>query len=69
MRVENRLAELGLVFPAPGFIRTTHVMNGCTDLVLDLYGPEIGAHARTAIGVAELPGGSPVIIAAEVAVA
>lgn len=33
---------------------------------MELYGPEVGQHARTAIGVATTPFGIPVIIAAEV---
>lgn len=67
-RVVAWLTVAGHVNVAPGFTRTTNVMNGFSDLILDLYGPEIGAHARTAIGVAELPAGMPVVIAAEVAV-
>ena len=31
------------------------MVNGFSDLVLELYGPEIGAHARSAVGMAELP--------------
>jgi hypothetical protein len=42
------------------------VINGCSDLILELYGPEVGQHARTAMGVATTPFGLPVIIAAEV---
>ena len=41
---------------------------GASDLVLDLWGPEAGAHARSAIGVTELPLGLAVEIEAEVAV-
>lgn len=39
---------------------------GCSELILELYGPEVGQHARTTIGVATTPFGLPVIIAAEV---
>jgi hypothetical protein len=38
----------------------------CSELILELYGPEVGEHARTAMGVATTPFGVPVIIAAEV---
>ncbi len=67
-RVAAWLSVSGHVAVAPGFTGTTNVLNGCSDLLLDLFGPEIGAHARTAIGVAELPLGLPVVIAAEVAI-
>ena len=41
---------------------------GFSDLILQLYGPEIGDHARSAVGMAELPLGVPVEIEAEVAI-
>lgn len=41
-------------------------MNGFSDLVLEVFGPEVGRHARTAIGVATLPFNLPVEIEAEV---
>lgn len=67
-KVAAWLSVAGHVAVAPGFTATTNVLNGCSDLLLDLFGPEVGAHSRTAIGVAELPLGLPVVIAAEVAV-
>ncbi|MEI9850262.1 MAG: RidA family protein [Sphingomonas sp.] len=67
-RVTAWLGVSGHVAVAPGFTATTNVLNGCSDLLLEIFGPEIGAHARTAIGVAELPLGLPVVIAAEVAI-
>ena len=36
----------GMVNAAPGFNRTPDVINGFSDLVLELFGPEVGAHAR-----------------------
>jgi enamine deaminase RidA (YjgF/YER057c/UK114 family) len=59
----------GMVNSAPGFLRQPNVINGFSDLVLDLYGPEIGAHARSAVGLAELPFGIPVEIEGEVEIA
>jgi enamine deaminase RidA (YjgF/YER057c/UK114 family) len=59
---------LGLVNVAPGFTHTPTVINGFSDLILELYGPEAGIHARSAIGVAELPFGIPVEVEAEVAI-
>jgi hypothetical protein len=58
----------GMVNVAPGFTQTTNVINGCSDLLLDLNGPEAGRHARTATGMAQLPLNLPVVIAAEVGV-
>jgi enamine deaminase RidA (YjgF/YER057c/UK114 family) len=58
-----------MVNTAPGFDRTPAVINGFSDLIVDLWGPEAGPHSRSAIGVAELPFGIPVEIEAEVAIA
>ena len=60
---------LGLVNCAPAFNQTPAVINGFTNLIIDLWGPEAGAHARSAIGVAELPFDAPVEIEAIVEVA
>jgi enamine deaminase RidA (YjgF/YER057c/UK114 family) len=65
-RVTAWLRVFGMVNVAPGFTQTPPVINGFSDLILELYGPEVGAHARSAIGVAELPMGIPVEIEAEV---
>lgn len=67
-RVTGWLRVFGMVNVAPGFTKTPAVINGFSDLILDLWGPEAGAHARSAIGVAELPLGLSVEIEAEVAV-
>ena len=68
-RVAAWLMVNGFVNAEPGFPHTTAVMNPLSDLIVDLYGPEVGAHARTAIGVATVPLNLPVVIAAEVEVA
>jgi len=66
----DRIAAWGRVFgmvaSAPGFIQQPSVINGFSDLILELYGPEAGAHARSAVGMAELPFDIPVEIEAEV---
>ena len=49
-----------------GYTQTTLVANPASERLLDLYGPDAGAHARTAIGMAALPLDLPVILAAEV---
>lgn len=59
----------GMVNSAPGFNRQPGVINGFSDLILELYGPDIGAHARSAVGLAELPFDIPVEIEGEVEIA
>ena len=59
---------LGLVNCAPGFTDTPAVINGFSDLIHELWG-DAGRHARSAIGVAELPFGIPVEVEATVQVA
>jgi enamine deaminase RidA (YjgF/YER057c/UK114 family) len=56
----------GMVLCAPGFRDAPSVINGCSDLILDVFGPERGQHARSAVGVAELPFGIAVEVEAEV---
>ena len=62
-RVRAWAKVLGLVNCAPGFNRTPAVINGFSDLVLELWG-ESGRHARSAIGASELPFSLPVEIEA-----
>ena len=49
----------GFVASAPGFTGQPHVVNGASELLIDVFG-EDGRHARSAVGVAELPLGVPV---------
>ncbi|MBF0277505.1 MAG: RidA family protein [SAR324 cluster bacterium] len=65
-RVAAWLRVFGMVNGAPGFNRQPMVINGFSDLILELYGPEKGAHARSAIGMADLPFDIPVEIEAEI---
>ena len=67
-RVTGWLRVFGMVNSAPGFIEQPSVINGFSDLILELYGPEAGRHTRSAVGLAELPFGIPVEIEAEAAV-
>ncbi len=55
-----------MVHSAPGFTRQPAVINGFSDLILELYGNQVGQHARSAAGMAELPFGISVEIEAEV---
>lgn len=58
----------GMVNSAPGFNRQPSVIDGCSDLVLELFGPLVGAHSRSAVGMAELPFDIPVEIEGEVTI-
>jgi enamine deaminase RidA (YjgF/YER057c/UK114 family) len=57
--VERIVKVLGVVASPPDFTGHSSVIEGCTDLFVDLFGDE-GRPARSAIGVASLPGGSAV---------
>ena len=65
-RVRQWNRVLGMVNSAPGFNQQPAVINGFSDLILELYGPEAGGHARSAVGMAELPFDIPVEIEAEI---
>ncbi len=65
-RIVAWLRVHGMVNSAPGFTRQPAVINGFSDLILELYSSEAGQHARSAVGMAELPFGMPVEIEAEV---
>jgi enamine deaminase RidA (YjgF/YER057c/UK114 family) len=67
-RVSAWLRVFGMVNSAPGFRDQPAVINGFTELIVELYGPQRGRHARSAVGMAELPFGIPVEIEAEVAI-
>jgi enamine deaminase RidA (YjgF/YER057c/UK114 family) len=56
----------GMVNSAPGFNRQPAVINGFTDLIIEVFGARKGAHARSAVGLAELPFDIPVEVEAEV---
>jgi enamine deaminase RidA (YjgF/YER057c/UK114 family) len=67
-RVTGWLRVFGMVNSAPGFTGQPSVINGFSDLILELYGPEAGRHVRSAVGMAELPFGLPVEIEGEAAI-
>ena len=64
-RVTAWLRVFAMVNVAPGFNQTPLVTNGYSDLILELYGPEVGAHARSSIGMM-IPLNAPVACEAEV---
>ncbi|HEY8518158.1 MAG TPA: RidA family protein [Candidatus Binatia bacterium] len=53
-RVRQVVKVLGMVNCAPGFNRTPEVIDGCSDLLVAVFG-EAGRHTRSAVGMAELP--------------
>jgi enamine deaminase RidA (YjgF/YER057c/UK114 family) len=68
-RVERWVKVLALVRSAPGFSEQPQVVNGFSEAIAELWGDERGIGARSAIGVAELPGGMAVEVEAIVALA
>ena len=61
-KVTRVVKVFGMVNSAPDFLDPPKVINGCSDLFVQVFGNERGRHARTAIGVASLPFGLTVEI-------
>jgi len=61
-KVKRVVKVLGMVNSAPGFTDQPKVINGFSDLMVDVFGEAVGKHARSAVGMAELPFGIPVEI-------
>jgi enamine deaminase RidA (YjgF/YER057c/UK114 family) len=66
-RVADIVKVLGMVNAAPDFADHPKVINGCSDLFVEVFG-ERGRHARSAVGMSSLPGGIPVEVEVIVAV-
>lgn len=64
-RIRRVIRLYGMVNVAPGFDRMPQVIDGASDFFYELFGPKFGQHARTAVGMAELPHGIPVEINGE----
>jgi hypothetical protein len=64
-RVRRVIRLYGMVNVAPGFDRMPEVIDGASDFFYEVFGPKFGQHARTAVGLAELPHGIPVEINGE----
>jgi enamine deaminase RidA (YjgF/YER057c/UK114 family) len=64
-RIGAWLRVFGMVNSAPDFQAHPAVINGCSDLVLEVFGQEVGQHARSAVGLAALPFNIPVEVEAE----
>jgi len=61
-QIERIIRVGGFVNGVPGFVAIPQVVNGASELLIRLFGEVNGKHARTAIGVAELPLNAPVEI-------
>jgi len=61
-RIQRIVRLLVLVNSAPTFTEQHLVANGASELLIEVFGPERGAHARSAFGVAQIPLGSCVEI-------
>lgn len=54
-RIARVVKILGMVNGTPEFIKQPHVLNGCSELFAEIWGPDLGVGARSAVGVAALP--------------
>jgi enamine deaminase RidA (YjgF/YER057c/UK114 family) len=61
-QVRRIVKVMSLVNSAPTFTEQHLVTNGCSQLLVDVFGAEIGSHARSAFGVAQIPLGACVEI-------
>ena len=59
-KVKRVVKVVGMVNSAEGFSDQPKVINGFSDLMIEVFGEEIGKHARSAVGMAELPSNIPV---------
>jgi enamine deaminase RidA (YjgF/YER057c/UK114 family) len=67
-RITGWARVFGMVASAPGFSDQHLVINGFSNLILDVFGPDVGRHARSAIGVTALPMNFAIEIEGEVLV-
>jgi enamine deaminase RidA (YjgF/YER057c/UK114 family) len=54
-KVKRIVKVLGMVNSAPGFTEQPKVINGFSDLMVEVFGEAIGKHARSAVGTSDLP--------------
>lgn len=65
-RVSGWVRVFGMVASTPEFTEQHVVVNGFSDLILEAFGPDVGRHARSAVGVAALPMGFAIEVEGEV---
>jgi hypothetical protein len=65
-RIANWVHVFGMVNCVPEFSKQPSVINGFSDLILEVFGPEVGSHSRSAVGMVSLPFDMPVEIEGEV---
>ena len=58
-RIKRVVKVIGFVNSAPDFIDQPAVVNGASDFLVEVFGDK-GRHARSAVGMVQLPGGIPV---------
>ncbi|MFC3230607.1 RidA family protein [Marinibaculum pumilum] len=68
-RIAGWVRVFGMVNSAPGFAQQPAVINGFSEMILDLFGQDAGRHARSAVGMAGLPFNLAVEIEAELVLA
>ncbi len=61
-RIKRIVKVMSLVNSTGDFIEQHLVTNGCSELLGEVFGPQVGAHARSAFGVAQIPMGACVEI-------
>ena len=61
-KVRRIVKVMSLVNSTPTFTEQHLVTNGCSQLLVEVFGPEVGSHARSAFGVAQIPLGACVEI-------
>lgn len=63
-RIQRVVKVFGMINAQPDFADHAFVMNGCTELFADIWGPELGLGTRSAVGMGSLPKGVPVEVEA-----
>jgi len=63
-KVKRVVKVVGMINCTGDFTSQPRVLNGFSDLMVEVFGEEIGRHARSAVGVASLPTGAPVEVEA-----
>ena len=63
-RIESVVKVLGMVSCDPNFTEHPYVINGCSELLAEVFGKDQGIGVRSAVGMSSLPGGIPVEIEA-----